>query len=82
MRRRVFVPVSNPADRLHRKDGRCFTAPLLVVPLGIGGTHALQFERGQLATLLMADAFLIAPEVPIGERGACLGIGQGMSLCE
>jgi hypothetical protein len=76
------VPLSDPADRLHRKDRGRLAARLSVVPLGIGRTDALQFERDQLATLLMADAFLIAPEVPIGERGACLGIGQGMSLCE
>jgi hypothetical protein len=70
LRRWVFVPVPDPTDRLHRKDRGRLAARLFVVPLGIGGTDALQVERGQLATLLMADALLIAPEMPIAERRA------------
>jgi hypothetical protein len=70
LRRRVFVPLPNPADRLDRKDRGRFAARLVVVPLRIGGTDAFQFESGQLATLLVADAFLVAPEMPIAGRGA------------
>jgi hypothetical protein len=63
------MPVPDPTNRLHGKDRGRFAARLCVVPLGIGRPDALQVERGQRATLLVADALLVPPEMPIAERG-------------
>ena len=81
LRRGVFVPVPEPPYRLHRKDRRGFAAWLPVVPLRIRVTNALQLERGQFTTLLMTDAALIAPEMPVAKRRARSGIGDS-PLCE
>src|SRR5581483_634295 len=66
LRSGIFVPGSHPADRLHREHNGRGNGLLLVVPLRIGGPHALEHVVCEVAFALMTDTIFVDPQMPVG----------------
>src|SRR6185437_9595725 len=65
LRRRVLVPIADPAYGLHGADD-CRLGPLLlIVPLRRGTADALKLELREGASGLVTDPLLVRPQVPI-----------------